>query len=105
MRWRYSFCLVVLAILSIAGLGAQGVTYPEPVHKLFEKADAEITEYYHSGKILRYALRRAQDTAQNDTLAFQQSLGRPTIAIPDCEEAEYFAPPFDGLRTPLRMTR
>ena len=66
MRWRYSFCLVVLAILSIAGLGAQGVTYPEPVHKLFEKADAEITEYYHSGKILRYALRRAQDTAQND---------------------------------------
>lgn len=89
MRWRYSFCLVVLAILSIAGLSAQGVTYPEPVHKLFEKADAEITEYYHSGKILRYALRRAQDTAQNDTLAFQQSLGRPTIAIPDCEEAEY----------------
>ena len=66
MRWRYSFCLVVLAILSIAGLGAQGVTYPEPVRKLFEKADAEITEYYHSGKILRYALRRAQDTAQND---------------------------------------
>ena len=89
MRWRYSFCLVVLAILSIAELGAQGVTYPEPVRTLFEKADAEITEYYHSGKILRYALRRAQDTAQNDTLDFQQSLGRPTIAIPDCEEAEY----------------
>ncbi len=89
MRWRYSFCLVILAILSAIGMGAQGVTYPEPVRGPFEKADAEITEYYQSGKILRYALRRAQDTAQNDTLAFQQTLGRPIIAIPDCEEAEY----------------
>ena len=56
---------------------AQSVTYPEPVRKVFEKADAEVTEY----EILRFA--------QNDRSALNDTyIGRPRIAVPDCEEAE-----------------
>ena len=74
MFWRLSLSIIVAGLLSFSGIMAQSVTYPEPVRKVFEKADAEVTEY----EILRFA--------QNDRSALNDTyIGRPRIAVPDCE--------------------
>lgn len=81
MRWRFTISLLFSAILSVSGLGAQEAIYPGPVRDLFEKADAKITEYYQVGKITL--------SDRNEAIGSEIFIGRPIIAIPDCDEAEY----------------
>ncbi|MBO6249600.1 MAG: dipeptidase [Bacteroidales bacterium] len=86
---KLSLSFVLVVFVSFAEALAQGISYPESVKVAFEKADAEITEYYGDGKILRFA-QNDRKVVQNDKWGERKGkfMARPRIAVPDCEEAE-----------------
>ena len=71
---KLSLSVVFAILVSMSGVRAQEVKYPETVKALFQKADLEISEGYG---ILRFA--------QNDT---RDVFLKPRIAVPDIEEAD-----------------
>ena len=83
MLKRNLLSLLLLCVTIISGK-AQEIHYPAEVKALFEKADAEVSEYYKVGKILRFA--QNDNIAQNDNEGL--FLAKPRIAVPECEVAD-----------------
>ncbi len=71
---KLSLSVVFAILVSISGVRAQEVNYPETVKALFQKADLEISEGYG---ILRFAQKDTRDVFL-----------KPRIAVPDIEEAD-----------------